>query len=150
VTGPVRVLLVEDNPADADLTREGFAAGILQVELTVAASGAEAIEYIRKRGRHSSATTPDLILLDLNLPGVDGKAVLKEIKQDVELRQIPISVLTSSTAERDIMQSYKLGANCYVVKPLDFRSFQTMVESLEKFWFGTVKLPRAATAQTVR
>jgi two-component system, chemotaxis family, response regulator Rcp1 len=142
MTEPVRVLLVEDNPADVDLTREGFATGSLPVELSVAMTGTDACDYVRKRGRHSSASTPDLILLDLNLPGLDGKAVLTEIKQDAELRRIPVSILTSSTAERDVAQSYGLGANCYVVKPLDFKSFQTIVRAIEKFWFDTVRLPQ--------
>ncbi len=141
MTGPIRVLLVEDNPADADLTREGFANSTLQIELTVVGSGTEAVEFVRKRGRHAAASTPDLILLDLNLPGVDGKGVLVEIKQDAELKRIPVSILTSSKADRDIAQSYRLGANCYVVKPIDFRSFQAMVRAIEKFWFGTVELP---------
>jgi len=141
VTGPFHVLLVEDNPGDADLTREGIATSLLRIELTVASNGSEAVECIRKRGRYASAATPDLILLDLNLPGIDGKAVLAEIKQDKELRRIPVSILTSSTAEQDVMQSYALGANCYVVKPIDFKSFQAVVRDLEKFWFGTVKLP---------
>lgn len=139
----VRVLLVEDNPADADLTREGFATSEMPVELNVATSGTEAVDYVRKRGRHSDAATPDLILLDLNLPGIDGRAVLKELKQDAELRRIPVSVLTSSTAANDITMSYSLGANCYVVKPLDFKSFQTIVRAIERFWFDTVKLPQA-------
>ena len=143
-----RILLVEDNPADAELTREGFAAGSVPVELTVAKTGADACDYVRKRGRHVSAPTPDLILLDLNLPGVDGRAVLKEIKQDAELRRIPVSMLTSSTADRDINQSYDLGANCYLVKPLDFKSFRGIVQAIEAFWFDTVKLPQADGART--
>jgi chemotaxis family two-component system response regulator Rcp1 len=142
MTEKVQVLLVEDNPADADLTREGFAMGELPVELSVAATGAEAIDYIRKRGRHQTASTPDLILLDLNMPGIDGRAVLKEIKQDTRLRQIPVSVLTSSTANKDVTQSYALGANCYVVKPLDFKSFQALVRAIEEFWFETARLPQ--------
>ena len=145
--GPIRVLLVEDNPADADLTREGFATSALPVELTVAISGTEAVDIIRKRGRHSGALTPDLILLDLNLPGLDGKAVLSEIKQDAELKRIPVSILSSSTAEGDVAQSYKLGANCYVVKPIDFKSFQGIVRSIEKFWFSVVKLPQAGNGE---
>lgn len=143
---PVRVLLVEDNPADADLTREGFAAGAMPVELSVATTGSDACDYIRKRGRHGSASTPDFILLDLNLPGMDGKTVLREIKQDAELRRIPVSILTSSTAERDVMQSYQLGANCYLVKPLDFQSFQVIVHAIEEFWFDKVRLPQSQDA----
>ena len=139
----MRVLLVEDNAADADLTREGFAAGSIPVELQVAVNGHDACDYIRKRGPHISAVTPDLILLDLNLPGIDGRAVLKEIKQDADLRRIPVSILTSSTSERDVNQSYDLGANCYLVKPLDFKNFQGMVRAIEAFWFDTVRLPQA-------
>ncbi|MGA9528692.1 MAG: response regulator [Terriglobales bacterium] len=138
---PIRVLLVEDNPADADLTRESFATSALPVELTVAINGQEAIECVHKRGRYASAPTPDLILLDLNLPGMDGIGVLTEIKQDAELRSIPVAIFTSSTAPRDIARSYRLGANCYVVKPIDFKSFQGAVQELETFWFATVKLP---------
>jgi two-component system, chemotaxis family, response regulator Rcp1 len=147
MTGPIRVLLVEDNPADADLTREGFATSALPVELTVVISGTEAVDMIRKRGRYSAAATPDLILLDLNLPGLDGKAVLKEIKQDAELKRIPVSILSSSSADGDVSQSYKLGANCYVVKPIDFKSFQGIVRSIEKFWFSVVKLPQTGSGE---
>ena len=139
----MRVLLVEDNAADADLTREAFAAGSTPVELQVAVNGHDACDYIRKRGRHISAVTPDLILLDLNLPGIDGRMVLKQIKQDVDSRRIPVSILTSSTSERDVNQSYDLGANCYLVKPLDFKSFQGIVRAIEGFWFDTVRLPQA-------
>ena len=146
MTGPFRVLLVEDNPADADLTRENLLASTLPIELTVAVSGTEAIEYIRKRGRHALALTPHLILLDLNLPGIDGKTVLAEIKQDAELKGIPVSILTSSASEKDLAQSYSLGANCYVVKPIDFKSFQKIVRALENFWFGIVRLPQLQEA----
>jgi CheY-like chemotaxis protein len=140
MTESVRVLLVEDNPADADLTREGFAAGPLNVELTVVESGTDAVDCVRKRGRFESAARPDLILLDLNLPGIDGRKVLAEIKKDPDLRRIPVSILTSSQAEQDVTQSYDLGANCYVVKPIDFKSFLGIVRAIEKFWFDTVKL----------
>lgn len=140
---PIQVLLVEDNPADADLTKEAFAASRIQLELTVAVNGLDAVNLIHKRGPYTSAATPDLILLDLNLPKIDGKAVLKEIKQDVALRRIPVSILTSSTAERDIEQSYQLGANCYLVKALDFEGFQTAIRTLEHFWFDTVRLPQS-------
>ena len=143
MTVPFRVLLVEDNPADADLTREGLETSTLPIEMTVTVNGTEAVEYIRKRGRYVSAATPDLILLDLNLPGMDGKAVLAEIKQDAELKRIPVSILTSSASEKDVAQSYSLGANCYVVKSIDFQSFQKVVRALETFWFGIVKLPQS-------
>lgn len=138
---PFRVLLVEDNPADADLTREGFASSSLSIDLTVIDNGVNAVEYVHKRGRYRSVATPDLVLLDLNLPGIDGRAVLEEIKQDSELKAIPVSILTSSTSDRDVSQSYLLGANCYVVKPIDFKSFGSILRTLETFWFQTVKLP---------
>lgn len=141
----IRVLLVEDNPADADLTREGFKESALPIELTVCGNGLDAVEYIQRRGRYVSAAVPDLILLDLNLPGIDGKAVLQEIKEDSELRSIPVSILTSSTSDRDVAQSYQLGANCYLVKPIDFRSFRKTLRTMETFWFGTVRLPPGRT-----
>jgi len=147
--GPVRVLLVEDNPADADLTREGFATSSLEVELTMVSSGTEAVECLHRRGRYASAARPDLILLDLNLPGIDGRAVLAEIKKDPDLKRIPVSILTSSQADRDVMQSYDLGANCYVVKPIDFKSFLKIVRVIENFWFATVKLSGAAPPTSV-
>jgi chemotaxis family two-component system response regulator Rcp1 len=141
VTQPIQILLVEDNSADADLTRESLQDSTLPIELNVAVSGTEACDYIHKRGRFASAATPDLILLDLNLPGLDGRAVLAEIKRDAQLKPVPVCILTSSASENDITQSYSLGANCYVVKPLDFKSFQTIVRAVEKFWFGIVRLP---------
>jgi two-component system, chemotaxis family, response regulator Rcp1 len=141
MTTPIQILLVEDNPGDADLTRESLAASKLRIELTVAVSGAEALEFIHKRGRFSSASSPDLILLDLNLPGIDGRAVLEDIKQDADLKRIPVCILTSSAAETDVVHGYNLGANCYVVKPIDFKTFQNIVQAVEGFWFTLVKLP---------
>jgi two-component system, chemotaxis family, response regulator Rcp1 len=135
------VLLVEDNPADADLIRESLETSGVQVDLSVAVNGAEAVAYLRKQEQYGAAVTPDLILLDLNLPGVHGKTVLRQIKQDAQLKGIPVSVLTSSTAERDVAESYTLGANCYVVKPLDFNNFQGIIQEMQQFWFGIVKLP---------
>jgi len=146
----MRVLLVEDNAADVDLTREGFSTSSVPVDLSVTMSGAEACDYIRKRGRHNSATTPDLILLDLNLPGIDGKAVLRELNQDAKLRRIPVTILTSSTADRDVAESYDIGANCYLVKPLDFKSFQVILRTVEKFWFDTVTLPKSLAKKDPR
>jgi two-component system, chemotaxis family, response regulator Rcp1 len=141
VTKAIQILLVEDNPADADLTKETLATSALDINLTIAVNGKEAVDCVLKRGRFDATATPDLILLDLNLPGIDGKGVLAEIKQHADLRRIPVSVLTSSTSERDISESYELGANCYVVKPIDFKSFQASVRAVESFWFGVVKLP---------
>jgi CheY-like chemotaxis protein len=142
VTKAIQILLVEDNPADADLTRESLRSSALEIDLTVAVNGKDAVDCVHKRGRFATAATPDLILLDLNLPGIDGWGVLADIKHDTELKRIPVSILTSSASERDILQSYELGANCYVVKPIDFKSFQNIVRAVENFWFGVVKLPQ--------
>jgi two-component system, chemotaxis family, response regulator Rcp1 len=138
---PLQVLLVEDNPGDADLTRESVESSPYAIELTVAVNGTEAIEFIHRQGKYSSAPRPDLILLDLNLPGFDGRVVLADVKRNAELKRIPVCMLTSSKAETDVMQSYDLGANCYVVKPLDFKTFQDIVRTVENFWFTTVRLP---------
>jgi chemotaxis family two-component system response regulator Rcp1 len=146
---PIRVLLVEDNPADADLTRECFATSTFPVELSVSPNGTDAYDFIRKRGSHVSADTPDLILLDLNLPGIDGRQILSELKRDSELRRIPVTILTSSTADRDVTESYNIGANCYMVKPLDFKSFQAIVRTIENFWFNAVSLPKSPGPQKV-
>lgn len=135
-----RVLLVEDNPADIDLVRECFSTSASPIDVTVAASGTEALDYLRQRGRQSSALVPHLILLDLNLPGTDGHAVLKAIKEDAGTRSIPVSILTSSTNQRDVARSYSLGANCYIVKPLDFGSCQQIMRTIANFWFSTVTL----------
>jgi chemotaxis family two-component system response regulator Rcp1 len=146
VAEPIQVLLVEDNPGDADLTREGLTTSELQIELTVVVNGTQAINLLHKRGQFASRLTPDLILLDLNLPGLDGRAVLWNIKRDDALRHIPVCVLSSSAAEIDILESYHTGANCYVVKPIDFKTFQRIVHAIENFWFTVVKLPcRAGT-----
>ena len=138
---PIQVLLVEDNPGDADLTRESLKTSQLQIELTVVVNGTQAINLLHKRGQFASRLTPDLILLDLNLPGLDGRAVLWNIKRDDGLRHIPVCVLSSSAAETDVLESYHMGANCYVVKPIDFKTFQGIVRAVENFWFTVVKLP---------
>jgi len=147
VTRAIQILLVEDNPADADLTRESLRTSNLNIELTVAVSGKEAVDCVHKRGRFTDAARPDLILLDLNLPGIDGREVLAEIKRSAELKRIPVSILSSSSSERDVLESYDLGANCYVVKPIDFRSFQTIVRGVEHFWFGVARLPEGREAK---
>jgi chemotaxis family two-component system response regulator Rcp1 len=142
VNEPIHVLLVEDNPGDADLTREGLEASKLHIDLTVAVNGTQAVDMLHRRGPFASRPTPDLVLLDLNLPGLDGRAVLADIKKDDELKNIPVCVLTSSSAEKDVVESYHLGANSYVVKPIDFKTFLGIVRSVESFWFTVVKLPR--------
>ena len=138
---PVEILLVEDNPGDVRLTREALREGKVRNNLAVAFDGVEALAYLRKEGEHAGAVRPDLILLDLNLPRMDGREVLNEIKGDASLRNIPVVVLTSSQADDDIARVYSLHANCYVTKPVDLDQFIRVVESIEDFWFTIVKLP---------
>jgi two-component system, chemotaxis family, response regulator Rcp1 len=138
---PIQVLLVEDNEADADLALETLATSRLLLETSVVTDGAQALDYLNRRGAFAEARRPDLILLDLNLPKLGGREVLAAIKKTPELRTIPVVVLTSSTAETDIVESYDLGANCYVTKPVDLRAFQAIVHAVEGFWFTVVKLP---------
>ena len=137
----VDILLVEDNPADIDLTRETLALAKIHNHLHVVRDGEEALAFLRREGDMASAVRPDLILLDLNLPKKDGREVLTELKQDPDLRMIPVVVLTSSNAERDVVKTYDLGANCYITKPVDLDQFSAVVKSIEDFWFVVVKLP---------
>jgi DNA-binding response OmpR family regulator len=138
---PIRVLLVEDNPGDADLTRETLETGRLHLEIAVVTDGAEAVAYLLRRPPFASVEVPDLVMLDLNLPKLDGRQVLAEMRRHDDLKRVPVVVLTSSDAERDVVESYKLGANCYVTKPVDLEAFQSIVRSVEGFWFTVVKLP---------
>ena len=138
---PIEVLLVEDNPGDVRLTREALKEGKVRNNLSVAPDGVEALAYLRRQGRYADAKRPDLILLDLNLPRKDGREVLGEIKADPALRTIPVVILTTSEAERDISGAYALHANCYITKPVDLDQFITVVKSIEDFWFTIVKLP---------
>jgi two-component system, chemotaxis family, response regulator Rcp1 len=144
---PIRVLLVEDSPTDVLMTRTAMEQGKLHVELDIVEDGVEAVDFLRRTGRFSEARRPDLILLDLNLPRKDGREVLAEIKADPDLKVIPVCVLTSSKAEEDVARSYGLHANCYVVKPVNFESFNAVVRSIETFWFSVVKLPRPSPNQ---
>lgn len=137
----VHVLLVEDNPGDADLTCEALEKGELVLRTSVVVDGAEALAFLRRQMPYANASMPDLILLDLNLPKLDGRQVLREIRRDDELRHIPVVVLTSSDAEKDIVESYRLGANCYITKPVDLTAFQSILRSVGGFWFTVVKLP---------
>jgi CheY-like chemotaxis protein len=139
---PFEILLVEDNPGDVRLTRETLKEGKIHTHLSVAGDGEEALAFLRRQGPHEAAVRPDLILLDLNLPRKSGREVLAEIKADEHLRRIPVVVLTSSQAERDIAESYDLCANCYVTKPVDLDQFIKVVRSIEDFWLTVVKLPR--------
>jgi len=142
VTGkPIEILLVEDNPADVRLTQEALKEGKVRNNLFVARDGVEAIEFLRREGPHANATKPDLILLDLNLPRKDGREVLAEIKNDDSLRSIPVVVLTTSSAEADILKSYNLHANCYITKPVDLEQFVQVIKSIDDFWLTVVRLP---------
>ncbi|HEU0131122.1 MAG TPA: response regulator [Mycobacteriales bacterium] len=137
----VRILLVEDNPGDVRLTREALRRGRVANTLDVVGDGDAALAYLRREGAYAGSERPDLVLLDLNLPGLDGRDVLAEVKKDESLRRLPIIVLTTSAAERDIGRSYDLGANCYVTKPVELADFLGVVRSFEDFWLSIVKLP---------
>jgi CheY-like chemotaxis protein len=141
-SAPIEILLVEDSPADVRLTKEAMKDARVRNNVHVASDGVEALDFLYKRGRHLSAPTPDLILLDLNLPRKDGREVLEEIKHADALRRIPVVVLTTSQAERDILTSYQLNANAYVTKPVDLEQFLSAVKSIEGFWLEVVKLTR--------
>ena len=138
---PVQILLVEDNPADARLTQEAISETEFQYRLHLAEDGEEAMEFLRMEGEHSGAPAPDLILLDLNLPGMDGREVLAELKADQDLRMIPVVVLTTSTAQQDLLYSYGLQANSYVNKPIDRDRFNDMIKSVLDYWINVSTLP---------
>ena len=137
----VEVLLVEDNPGDVRLTMEALKEAKMHNRVSVVQDGMEAMDFLRKQGKFTDATRPDLILLDLNLPRKNGREVLAEIKADENLKCIPVVVLTTSEAEQDILKAYKLHANCYVTKPVDLDQFIKVVQSIENFWMTVVKLP---------
>ena len=137
----IEVLMVEDSPDDVELAREALREGKLGIGLHVSADGVEGLAFLRREGKHAEAPAPDLILLDLNMPRMDGRELLAEIKADEELARIPVVVLTTSEAERDIVASYKLHANCFISKPVDFEKFIEIVQAIEEFWFKIVKLP---------
>jgi two-component system, chemotaxis family, response regulator Rcp1 len=138
---PIELLLVEDSPGDVRLTREALKDAKIANNLHVVTDGEAALDFLHKRGAHENVPTPDLVLLDLNLPRMDGRQVLAQVKAHPTLRRIPICVVTTSQAERDIVQSYDLHANCYVSKPVDMDQFVTVVRSIQDFWFTIVKLP---------
>jgi two-component system, chemotaxis family, response regulator Rcp1 len=138
---PVRILMVEDNDGDVFLTLEAMKAAKVANEVSVVRDGVECLDYLRRQGKYADAPRPDLILLDLNLPRKDGREVLAEIKPDPSLRTIPVVVLTSSSAEQDVVRAYDLNANCYIVKPFDFANLMTVVKSIEDFWLTVVTLP---------
>jgi chemotaxis family two-component system response regulator Rcp1 len=138
---PIIILLVEDNEGDVRLTREAFKEGKVGNMLMVAPDGIEAMALLRQQGVHHGAPRPDLILLDLNIPRMDGRQVLAEIKTDPSLKRIPVVVLTTSKAEEDILRTYDLNANCYITKPVDFDKFLKVVKSIDEFWLTIAKLP---------
>ena len=138
---PIDILLVEDNPGDVRLTEEALKEGKVWNRHSVARDGVVALEFLRREGTFAGAPTPDLILLDLNLPRKDGREVLGEIKEDTKLRNIPVVILTTSKAEEDILRSYRLHANCYITKPVDLEQFMNVVKTVEDFWLCIVKLP---------
>jgi len=138
---PIDILLVEDNPGDERLTREALKEGKVYNNLYWARDGIEALDFLKRRGKHAAAPRPDIILLDLNLPKKDGREVLSEIKRDEELKRIPIVILTTSKAEEDVMRTYNLHANCYVTKPVDLEKFIVVVKSIDAFWLTVVTLP---------
>ncbi|KTD54722.1 response regulator [Legionella quateirensis] len=138
---PIEILLVEDSPADIRLTQEALKENKLAVNLNIVNDGVEAMEFLRKENKYAKVPKPDLILLDLNMPRKDGREVLKEVKDDPELRTIPIVILTISKAEEDILLTYKHHVNCYIRKPLDLNQFMDVVKKIESFWFTIVTLP---------
>lgn len=136
-----QILLVEDNAADVLLTREALRDTKIANELHVVRDGVEALDFLFQRNGFEDVPRPDLVILDLNLPRMDGKEVLAEIKQDQSLRSIPVAILTTSSAEKDIVGSYDLGANCYLTKPVDLQQFLNVVQTMEEFWLAMVRLP---------
>jgi CheY-like chemotaxis protein len=138
---PIEVLLVEDSPGDVRLTRDAFRDANVSIHLSVATDGVEAMAFLKHEGPHANARRPDLILLDLNLPKMDGREVLAHIKDDEGLKVIPTVILTTSDAEVDIRKSYQLQANCYLIKPVQLEAFEALVKSINDFWLTRVKLP---------
>lgn len=143
---PIEVLLVEDSPGDIRLTQEAFRDANMSIRLHVATDGVEAMAFLRKEEANAAAPRPDLILLDLNLPRMDGREVLALIKEDISLRTIPTVILTTSEAESDILRSYELRANCYLSKPVQLAEFEALVRSINDFWLTRAKLPQKRQA----
>ncbi|MEP6670476.1 MAG: response regulator [Chthoniobacter sp.] len=138
---PVIILIVEDNPTDVLIAKEGFLGARMPNVLHVAADGIVAMEFLRQQGKYASAPRPDLIVLDLNMPRKNGHEVLAEIKADQNLKNIPVVILTTSKSEEDIGRAYGLHANCYISKPVDFDEFTKVVQTIQDFWFSIVTLP---------
>jgi two-component system, chemotaxis family, response regulator Rcp1 len=138
---PIEILLVEDNPGDVRLMREALNFGKVDNKMSVVSNGTDAMDFLHKTGKYAEVLRPDIILLDLNLPKKDGREVLKDVKSDLKLKNIPVIVLTTSQAEQDIAIAYERHANCFITKPVDFEQFISVVLSMENFWFSTVRLP---------
>ena len=137
----IDILLVEDDEGDVLLTKKALANGKIYNSLNVAKDGVEALAFLRQEGEYNNAPRPDLILLDLNMPRMDGRETLAQIKQDENLRSIPVVVLTTSDSDQDVLQSYDLQASCYITKPVDLKQFTSVVRAIKDFWFSVVKLP---------
>src|ERR1700690_4623775 len=141
---PIEILLVEDNPGDADLAREALEDSKFHNILNVVDDGEKAMAYLRRDGLYTEVSRPDLILLDLKIPKKDGRQVLAEIKEDDNLKRIPVVILTTSRAEEDVIKSYNLHCNCYITKPIDLHQFLHVVKCIEEFWLTIVVLPNGA------
>jgi CheY-like chemotaxis protein len=138
----LEILLVEDDPADVELTQWSMKESKIATKLHVVEDGIEALDFLRRDGKYADAPRPDLILLDLNLPRMDGRTFLAEMRADDGLKSIPVVILTTSEAEEDVVKSYRLGANCYITKPVGLTEFTRVVNSIEEFWFTVVRLPK--------
>lgn len=138
---PIEILLVEDNPDDVELTVRSFKKARMQNRVSVAGDGVEALAFLRREGKHAGAPRPDIILLDLNLPRMNGREVLEQIKKDPSLSDIPVIILTTSKAEEDILGTYKLHSNCFITKPVLMEDFDRVIRTIQDFWFVIVKLP---------
>jgi CheY-like chemotaxis protein len=138
----LQILLVEDSLPDIELTLEALESAKVANKVVVVRDGQEALDYLHRRGQYADSLRPDLVILDLNLPKRSGQEVLADVKADPDLRRIPVAVLTTSAAEVDVVRSYDLGANCYLTKPVDVEQFLNVVQSIEDFWLGLVRLPR--------
>jgi chemotaxis family two-component system response regulator Rcp1 len=138
---PIEILMVEDNPGDVRLTLEALKEAKVNNKINVVKDGVEAVAFLRREGQYADAPRPDIILLDLNIPKKSGQEVLAEIKADDDLKRIPVVIMTISKAEEDIMKTYNLHANCYIIKPVNLDQFICVVKSIENFWFTIVKLP---------
>jgi len=142
---PIEILLVEDSAGDVRLTKEALRDAKVQNNLHVVLDGVEATAFVRREGKHANAPRPDLILLDLNLPKKSGREVLEDLKADASLKTIPVVILTTSSAEEDILRSYQLHANCYITKPVDLDQFLKVIRAIDNFWLAIVKLPRVVS-----